>query len=73
MKVKKTYVCECCNQGYSEKEDALNCENAHIKIKEIKAVEYGGQEKYPSTVSFVMEDGEILNFYSEDRRNPWAL
>lgn len=65
MRVITVYQCECCGREYKNKDQAMECESAHVTITRISKSYYGvdcpfAGKGYPAAVLVDFSDGTNL-------------
>lgn len=62
----RTYECEYCHMVYNEKQPCEECEDRHIKPKQINESVWlsgrGGRSKYPIRLYVAMENGSAITY-----------
>jgi len=62
---KESWSCDICGARFDYKNEAIVCENLHMVQGRITSITHGREHsRYPSIVSVVFEDGEIIDYYS---------
>ena len=66
MKELKLFVCETCGTRYNDKRTCKECEDSHVKPKQISGARYvafkNNKAGYPCRILVEFEDGEILEY-----------
>lgn len=63
MRKIEKYVCEFCKEEFNSVLECENHEVSHAALDHIKTMEYGINDKYPTTIKLAFADGCIKDYY----------